>query len=163
MDDKFELNGKVGPQSDKIRSGGVRQDFVILCMKPFAFSLIALTAVASAFAGEESKPAYEPDQFFRAQILPILQTRCYECHSREHEVEGELFLDSKVGWETGGENGPAVKPGDLQNSPLIQAIRHLDSDSAMPPKKKLPPIEIALLETWVLLGAPDPRIEPSRK
>jgi hypothetical protein len=27
----------------------------------------------------------------------------------------------------------------------------------MPPKKKLQPIEIALLETWVLLGAPDPR------
>jgi hypothetical protein len=50
-----------------------------------------------------------------------------------------------------------VKPGDLKNSPLIQAVRHLDSDSAMPPKKKLPPVEIAMLETWVLLGAPDPR------
>jgi mono/diheme cytochrome c family protein len=132
-------------------------------MKPFAFLLIVMTALARVLAGEESKSAYEPEQFFRAQILPILQTRCYECHSREHEAEGELFLDSKTGWETGGENGPAVKPGDLKNSPLIQAIRHLDSDSAMPPKKKLPPIEIALLETWVLLGAPDPRIEPSRK
>jgi hypothetical protein len=54
-----------------------------------------------------------------------------------------------------------VKPGDLKNSPLIQAIRHLDSDSAMPPKKKLPPVEIALLETWVLLGAPDPRGGPA--
>jgi len=148
---------------DRIRSSGAGDGVVIIWMKSFAFSLIALTAMASAFAGEESKPAYEPNLFFRAQILPILQTRCYECHSREHEVEGELFLDSKRGWETGGENGPAVKPGDLKNSPLIQAIRHLDSDSAMPPKKKLPAIEIALLETWVLLGAPDPRIEPSRK
>ena len=148
---------------DRIRSSGSGHGVVVICMKSFAFSLIALTAVASAFAGDEGKPAYEPNLFFRAQILPILQTRCYECHSREHEAEGELFLDSKTGWETGGENGPAVKPGDLKNSPLIQAIRHLDSDSAMPPKKKLPPIEIALLETWVLLGAPDPRIEPSGK
>ena len=103
-------------------------------MKLFAFSLTALTAVVSALAVEGSKPAYEPDEFFRTQILPILQTRCYECHSREHEAEGELFLDSKLGWETGGENGPAVKPGDLKNSALIQAIRHLDSDSAMTPK-----------------------------
>ncbi len=124
---------------------------------------LALTAMVNAWADEGSKPYYEPDQFFRVQILPILERRCFECHSREHEVEGELALDSKAGWETGGENGPAVKPGDLKNSPLIQAIRHLDSDSAMPPKKKLPPIEIALLETWVLLGAPDPRIKPSRK
>jgi hypothetical protein len=118
-------------------------------MKPVAFSLIALAAVADALAGEVSKTAYEPDQFFRVQLLPILQTRCYECHSRDHEAEGELFLDSKIGWQTGGENGPAVKPGDLKNNPLIQAVRHLDSDSAMPPKKKLPPIEIALQEKWV--------------
>lgn len=130
-------------------------------MKPLVCSLVAFLVGASVFAGEASPPAYAPDQFFRAQILPILQTRCYECHSHEHEIEGELALDSKVGWETGGENGPAVKPGDLKNSPLIQAIRHLDAESAMPPKEKLPPIEIALLETWVLLGAPDPRKEPS--
>jgi hypothetical protein len=41
----------------------------------------------------------------------------------------------------------------------VHSIRHLDSNSAMPPKKKLPSIEIAMLETWVLLGAPDPRTE----
>lgn len=119
--------------------------------------LLVFAMLASVSAGEAGTSYYEPAQFFRTQILPILQRRCYECHSHGHEVEGELALDSKLGWETGGENGPAVKPGDLKNSPLIQAIRHLDSNSAMPPKKKLPPIEIALLETWVLLGAPDPR------
>ena len=113
--------------------------------------------ISCALVGEETTAAYEPMQFFRSQIQPILERRCYDCHSHEHDGEGELFLDSKMGWQTGGENGPVVKPGDLKNSPLIQAVRHLDSDSAMPPKKKLPPVEIAMLETWVLLGAPDPR------
>ena len=126
-------------------------------MKSSTILLLILGMLSRAGAGEAVSPAYEPAKFFRTQIQPILERRCYECHSHQHEVEGELALDSKLGWETGGENGPAVKPGDLKNSPLIQAIRHLDSDSAMPPKKKLPPIEIALLETWVLLGAPDPR------
>lgn len=107
--------------------------------------------------GRAEEPPYQPDRFFRTQILPILQRRCFECHSQEHEVEGGLALDSKTGWQTGGEAGPAITPGDLKQSPLIQAIRHHDEDTAMPPKKKLPPIEIALLETWVLLGAPDPR------
>ena len=129
-------------------------------MKPSTILLPILAMLSDPGAGEVGSSTYEPAQFFRTQIQPILERRCYECHSHQHEVEGELALDSKLGWETGGENGPAVKPGDLKNSPLIQAIRHLDSDSAMPPKKKLPPIEIALLETWVLLGAPDPRIAP---
>jgi hypothetical protein len=131
------------------------------CMKRFVILLPLLAMLSGVHADPEKASYYEPARFFRTQIEPILERRCYECHSHAHEVEGELALDSKPGWETGGENGPAVKPGDLKNSPLIQAIRHLDTDSAMPPKKKLPPIEIALLETWVLLGAPDPRGEPA--
>ena len=106
---------------------------------------------------EDPSASYDPDRFFRTQIQPILETRCYKCHSEEHGAEGGLTLDSRKGWQTGGEMGPAVSPRDLKNSPLIQGVRYLDSDTAMPPKKKLQPIEIALLETWVLLGAPDPR------
>jgi hypothetical protein len=116
---------------------------------------LRLASLRADEAGASS--VYQPDQFFRAQILPILDRRCFECHSHQHEVEAGLALDSRAGWEAGGDSGPAVQRGDLAKSLLIQAIRHLDDESAMPPRKKLPAIEIALLETWVLLGAPDPR------
>ena len=104
-------------------------------------------------AGEAKREMFDADGFFRARIEPILESRCYECHSHRHKIEGDLALDSKAGWTEGG----AVKPGDLKHSPLIKAIRHLDANSAMPPNEKLPVAEIALLETWVMLGAPDPR------
>lgn len=127
-------------------------------MRTVLLLLTPMLALVNLLAGEAGGTAsYQPDQFFRAQILPIFERRCFECHSHQHEVEAGLALDSKNGWEVGGDNGPAVKRGDLTKSLLIQAIRHLDDESAMPPKKKLPAIEIALLETWVLLGAPDPR------
>ncbi|MCB1278898.1 c-type cytochrome domain-containing protein [Prosthecobacter sp.] len=128
-------------------------------MKAHALLLMALLAPMNAGADEATNSYYEPAAFFRIQILPILQKRCFECHSKEHEIEGGLALDSKTGWMTGGDHGPAVTPNNLKKSPLIQAIRHHNSDSAMPPEEKLPPIEIALLETWVLLGAPDPRTD----
>jgi Planctomycete cytochrome C len=118
--------------------------------------LIVGILLATAVA-DELNTAYDPERFFRTQILPILEERCYDCHSKDEGGEGGLFLDSRNGWESGGELGPAILPRNLKDSPLIQAVRHLDPNSAMPPKKKLQPIEIALLETWVLLGAPDPR------
>lgn len=120
--------------------------------------LIFVAALATAWA-EDSSPPYEGGRFFRTRILPILERRCFECHSEKEGSDGGLALDTRRGWETGGDHGPAIKPRDLKNSPLIQAIRHLDSDSAMPPDEKMSPLEIALLETWVLLGAPDPREE----
>lgn len=129
-------------------------------MKWFTILLISSTALVVARAGEES--SYEPTRFFNSKILPILKNRCFECHSKDHEVDGGLALDTRSGWETGGDHGPAVRPLDLKRSPLIHAIRHLDSDSAMPPDEKLPALEVALLETWVLLGAPDPRVEPKK-
>jgi hypothetical protein len=147
----------------KIGGDAPSATLLIVYMKAAACLFIALLAKSALLADEAPlKASYEPAKFFRTQIQPILEQRCYECHSHQHEIEGELALDSKAGWQTGGENGPAVKPGDLKNSPLIQAIRHHDPDTAMPPKKKLPPIEIALLETWVLLGAPDPRTTPPK-
>ncbi len=95
--------------------------------------------------------------FFESKILPILQSRCYECHSQSHKVKGGLALDSKSGWQTGGDHGAAIIPGDLDKSHLIKAIRYLDPEMEMPPKGKLQAEEIALLEKWVTLGAPDPR------
>ena len=103
--------------------------------------------------------AFDGGRFFEEQVLPIIERHCFKCHSHDEDAEGGLVLDTRLGWSTGGESGPAVKAGDLKNSPVIQAVRHVDPETAMPPKKKLTPMEIALLETWVLLGAPDPRPE----
>ena len=98
------------------------------------------------------------EAFFESNVLPILQQRCYECHSHEKKIKGGLALDSRSGWEIGGDAGAAVVPGELEKSPLIKAVRYVDSDLEMPPKAKLPASEIAVLEEWVRMGASDPRM-----
>ncbi len=119
--------------------------------------LAALVCLTDAPADEAAPPAYEPARFFRTQILPILEHRCFECHSeQEGQDDGGLVLDSRTGWEKGGDHGPAVVPGELAKSPLIRSIRSHDPGQLMPPDDPLPALEIALLQTWVLLGAPDP-------
>ncbi len=114
--------------------------------------LVFLTATASA------DPA--GIAFFEQKIRPVLVEHCYACHSASaKKLKGNLYLDSKAGWEKGGDHGePAILPGDPENSLLIRTIRHSEPDLEMPPKKpKLPDAVIADLVTWVKMGAPDPR------
>jgi hypothetical protein len=106
------------------------------------------------------------DAFFESKVRPILVARCYSCHSSEAEtLRGGLRLDSKPGWEQGGDTGPAIEPGNPDASLLVQAVRYEDEALRMPPKGKLPDEEIATLVDWVRRGAPDPRVtadEPAK-
>ena len=97
-------------------------------------------------------------EFFEKKVRPTLAKYCYECHSAKSEkVKGGLLLDTKLGIRKGGEIGPAVVPGDLRESLLLEAIHWKNEDLQMPPKKKLPDATIKVLEAWVRMGAPDPR------
>lgn len=95
--------------------------------------------------------------FFQSKVLPLLEQRCFECHSHEAKIKGGLALDSRAGWQTGGDHGAAVTPGAVEESLLIRAVRYRDADLEMPPKGKLADAEIAILEEWVRQGAEDPR------
>src|SRR5262249_31974721 len=96
--------------------------------------------------------------FFEGKVRPLLLTRCVGCHGPEKR-KGGLRLDSRAGWATGGDSGPAVVPGKPDESLLIQAVRYLDRDLQMPPKKALTPQEVDVLTRWVKDGAFDPRKE----
>ena len=44
-------------------------------------------------------------------ISKYLTKYCFECHATHTEANGGLVLDSKYGWEVGGDSGEAVVPG----------------------------------------------------
>jgi len=130
------------------------------------FSLVAaaLCALLVSAAWGEDLPAKSPDAedvaFFEKKIRPVLVEHCYECHSSGAKVlEGSLSVESPAALRKGGDQGPAIVPGDLDQSLLIRAIRYEDDDLQMPPKAALPEEVVADFETWVKRGAPDPREE----
>src|SRR3954467_10574794 len=120
-----------------------------------------LAFAALALASGLFAPTARAEDFFTAKIEPLLKERCYECHSHKGKMKGGLTLDSRSGWEQGGDDGPAVLAGKPDESLLIKMVRWVDEDHQMPPKKKLAADEIALLEEWVKLGASDPRVAPA--
>lgn len=120
----------------------------------FAAVLSGWILCPAIFADDAEKTA-----FFESKIRPVLVKHCYECHSEESgKSKGDLLLDTRQGIRAGGETGPSVVPGDPAKSLLLTAIKHSDPDLAMPPKKpKLSDTIIADFETWIKMGAPDPR------
>ncbi|TXT38356.1 MAG: hypothetical protein FD138_412 [Planctomycetota bacterium] len=117
-----------------------------------------LMAVGSRAMSDETPQA---PTFFESKIRPVLVQHCYQCHSaKAGKSEGGLRLDSRKGVRAGGDRGPAIVPGDLKKSVLLTAISHTDPDLKMPPKKeKLPDSVINDFQTWIKLGAADPREE----
>ena len=57
---------------------------------------------------------------------------------------------------TTSDTGPAVVPGSLEESLLINAIEFENDELQMPPDEPLSDEEVASLRKWVKLGAPHP-------
>ena len=103
----------------------------------------------------------EAEKFFETRIRPVLVRECYGCHSSKSQVKGGLWLDTREGTLEGGDSGPAIVPGDLDESLLWNAINHIDYN--MPPGKRLPKDVIADFQQWIEMGAPDPRKQEIKK
>ncbi|MDF1851643.1 MAG: PSD1 and planctomycete cytochrome C domain-containing protein [Verrucomicrobiales bacterium] len=96
-------------------------------------------------------------EYFEAKVRPLLIKHCYECHSEEENAQkGGLLLDRESGWLEGGDTGKAVVPGQVDASLLIEVVRRVDEDFAMPPKYALSEEEVDVLVRWVAAGAPGP-------
>ena len=97
-------------------------------------------------AGDEARIT-----FFREKVLPLLESRCFECHGPESEAKGDLRLSSRATMLAGGETGPAIVPEKPDESLLMQAVRYEGFE--MPPRSRMPDEEIEILRQWIADGA----------
>ena len=115
-----------------------------------SFGAVGLLWATCAVAAETA----DSPEFFEKHIRPVLSEQCFKCHSATSEkLKGGLMLDTREAILKGGDTGPAVAPGDLDKSLLIEAIRWQNKDLQMPPKKALSAEQVADLEAWVKAGA----------
>ncbi|MFT7630037.1 MAG: hypothetical protein ACI87E_001042 [Mariniblastus sp.] len=125
-------------------------------------SLACLTLCISGFlagqANGQSEDSFSPLEleFFENKIRPLLVEHCLSCHGNDPEkLRGGLRLTSRIEILQGGDSGPAIVAGDPKQSLLVSSL-HYD-DFEMPPQGQLEPEQIAAFETWIKMGAPDPR------
>ena len=95
--------------------------------------------------------------FFKQRIEPVLEEHCYSCHSAAaNSIKGGLRLDTRSAIRRGGESGPAVVPGKVEESLLLAALQYEGLE--MPPNAKLPNEVIQDFIKWIESGAVDSRL-----
>jgi hypothetical protein len=122
--------------------------------------LLALVVGAAWFCVPPASGAEDAGggtEFFERFIRPVLVTECEGCHGSEKQ-KGGLRLDSRAGWQKGGDSGAAILPGQPEKSLLLRTIQHLEPELKMPEKApKLDESVVAQFSRWISMGAPDPR------
>ncbi len=115
---------------------------------PIRFFVASLVSVL--FTGVVSAQPTELEKKARA----ILHAHCFKCHSHEAgKAKGDLMLDTRAFMLKGGDNGPALVPGDPAQSLLIKSVTHQDPMLKMPRSApKLAIEDIAILTAWVKAG-----------
>jgi mono/diheme cytochrome c family protein len=116
-------------------------------------ALMALLNPARSVAGETS--AVVPT--FEATVRPILKAHCFHCHGEEAKPKGGLDLRWVRAMAAGGESGPAVESGRLDESLIWERVK---ADEMPPGDKKLSAREKAALADWIVAGIPTARPEP---
>jgi len=116
-------------------------------------SLIGVAVSASEpTVDAEAKVSYERD------VRPILKAACFQCHGEGPEVEAGLDLRQRRRILAGGESGPAIVPGQLEQSLLYQRVH----SGEMPPEDAhLTQQQIRTIAAWIRSGARTLRPEPA--
>jgi len=86
----------------------------------------------------------------------VLAKSCLSCHGRA--AMSGLDMRTPEGVLKGGSHGPAIVPGNAEQSRLYRLVAGLDKPH-MPPNGALPPAEVAAIKDWINAGAKNLVIE----
>ena len=121
---------------------------VRLATVPLLWMVVFIAAPIASWAVEDEnrkavQDKVDPDhakkiakglQLFRTQVRSILVKRCLGCHGGQ-DVQSEFDLSTREDLLKGGSQGPAIKPGNPQQSRLYRLITHREQPH-MPYEKK---------------------------
>jgi mono/diheme cytochrome c family protein len=119
---------------------------------------VLLGSLSPQLQAAEDVPAAAPSLTFEEHIRPIFKAHCWQCHGAEAEIKANLDVRLRRTLAAGGDTGPALTPGNRDESLLYQ---YLASGEMPPGDKKLAPDQIEQIGRWIDAGAPTRRPEPA--
>jgi hypothetical protein len=128
-----------------------------LCILAFVSLGLGLLPIAHPNA-QESRPSdrqsdKQTDEQVEKQVFSILKQKCLQCHGEAVQLSS-LDLRTRESMLKGGENGPAIVPGNAEASRLYRRVAGLEKPvMPMAPMPPLTSLEITALKSWIDQGA----------
>jgi hypothetical protein len=128
-----------------------------LCILAFVSLGLGLLPIDHPNA-QESRPSdrqsdKQSDEQVEKQVFSILKQKCLQCHGEAVQMSN-LDLRTRESMLKGGENGPAIVPGNAEASRLYRRVAGLEKP--VMPMAPMPPLtsqEITALKSWIDQGA----------
>ena len=137
--------GQAGPATSAPTQAAVQPTSI----PPTEPAPVSTATTAPADAAVTEQPAATTSISFANDIMPILESRCINCHGSERTQKG-LDVKTYESLMAGSENGPVVTPGDAGNSLLVDQL----VQGKMPKRgPKLTPDQVQLITDWINAGA----------
>lgn len=119
---------------------------------------LLLLLVPHVIAGTLGIPVSAAERLdFQRDVRPVVAQYCFRCHGPDAEHRaGDLRLDDRMSATAPRAAGPAIVPGQPDDSVLIRRIMATDDAQRMPPPDSrlvLGPQERATLRRWIAEGA----------
>jgi hypothetical protein len=91
---------------------------------------------------------------YLTEVLPIMKEHCWDCHSNETEVKGNVALDPDVLFDQIGKYN-IIRPGNSAESGFVERLKLDETHNDFMPRKgkPLPKGEIERIEAWIQAGA----------
>lgn len=131
---------------------------------PSGMKRVFLSGTVLAVAGVAAlAPAAESVDYV-GKVLPIMKEHCWDCHSKETEVKGNLALDAETLSDQIGTYN-IIRPGDPEGSGFVERMKLDEGHADFMPRKgsRLPKREIAAIEEWIRQGAVVDAARPSEE
>jgi hypothetical protein len=106
--------------------------------------------------GSESPQSPPAKVSFNEHIRPLFAKHCVACHGGVKQASGVSLIYRDKALAEGDSGMPAIVPGDVAASYLVERISETDDDLRMPPAEHGPALssnEIALVKQWITEGA----------
>ncbi len=135
------------------RTGVVVRPALVVLAALLYLATAATAARADEPQGDEATPAEAKVSFYR-DIRPIFQANCHGCH-QPAKRSGEYVMTDFEHLVAGGESGSAaIVPGKPQSSYLVDQIKPIGDEAAMPKEKQpLNQTDIDSIRQWIAQGA----------
>ncbi len=100
-------------------------------------------------------PAASKSVSFSRDVMPVLRDTCWECHgSKDPESEFQAITVSTL-LKGGEKNGPAVIPGQPDDSPIVKYIRGIKHPQMPKSEPVITADQLHVIRQWIAAGAAD--------